>query len=66
TFLKTLKELKLSKIESGEGTEFNPDVHEAVMAEGDGEKEVVAETLRPGYLYDGEVLRPAMVKVNRI
>ena len=63
---KTLKELGLSKIESSEGTDFNPDVHNAVMVEGDGEKEVIAETMRPGYSYEGEVLREAMVKVKRV
>lgn len=63
---KTLKELGLVKVASDEGVEFNPDVHDAVMVEGDGEKEVVAETLRPGYYYGGEVLRPAMVKVKKI
>ncbi|MBR2993800.1 nucleotide exchange factor GrpE [Candidatus Saccharibacteria bacterium] len=63
---KTLKELKLAKVVSGEGVEFNPDLHDAVMVEGDGEKEVIAETLRPGYYYEGEVLRPAMVKVKKI
>ena len=63
---KTLKELKLVKISSGEGVEFNPDLHDAVMVEGDGDKEVIAETLRPGYYYEGEVLRPAMVKVKKI
>ena len=63
---KTMKELELAKIVSDEGTDFNPDLHDAVMVEGDGEKEVVAETLRTGYYYQGEVLRPAMVKVKRI
>ena len=62
---KTLSELKLVKIPSMEGTEFNPDLHEAISAEGEGEKEVIAETLRPGYYYENEVLRPAMVKVRR-
>lgn len=66
TLDKTLAELKLEKINSQPGTEFNPDFHEAVMmADGDGDKEVVAETLRPGYLYEGQVLRPAMVKVAK-
>ena len=60
---KTLSELGLKEIDSSEGIEFNPDLFEAVMVEGEGEKEVVAETLRPGYYYEGEVLRPAMVKV---
>ena len=62
---KSLKDLGLSKINSEKGTEFNPDIHEAVMAEGDGDKEIVTETLRPGYYYGTEVLRAAMVKVER-
>ena len=63
---KTLKELGLTKIVAEEGTDFDPDLHEAVMAEGDGEKEVIAEVLRTGYYYDNEVLRPSMVKVKKI
>lgn len=63
---KTLKELGLARISSEENVEFNTDLHEAVMVEGDGEKEVIAETLRPGYYYAKEVLRPAMVKVKKI
>ncbi len=62
---KTLISLELTKIDSAVGTEFNPDFHDAVMVDdSEGEKEVIAETLRPGYLYQGEVLRPAMVKVT--
>lgn len=65
-FEKTLQSLSLQKINSEPNTEFNPDFHEAVsVEEGDGEVEVVAETLRPGYLYDGDVIRAAMVKVKR-
>lgn len=67
TLDKTLKELGLERIVSEEGTEFNPDLHDAMMVlEGEGEKEVIAETLRSGYYYEGEVLRPAMVKVKRV
>ena len=62
---KTLKELSLERVETAAGTPFNPDLHEAVMVEGEGEKEVIAETLRAGYRYDGELIRPAMVKVTR-
>ncbi len=66
TLEKTLKEMGLERIVSKEGTEFNPDVHDAMMVlDGEGEKEVIAETLRSGYYYEGEVLRPAMVKVKR-
>ena len=63
---KSLQELSLVKIDSSEGAEFNPDIHNAVMVEGEGEKEVIAETMRPGYYYDGEVLREAMVKVKKV
>ncbi|MBR2802969.1 nucleotide exchange factor GrpE [Candidatus Saccharibacteria bacterium] len=63
---KTLKELKLTKIPSEVGAEFNPDIHEAILVEeGDGEGEKISETLRAGYYYEGEVLRPAMVKVKK-
>ena len=67
TLDKTLKELQLEQMETKPETDFNPDLHEAVMVEdGEGEHEVIAETLRPGYLYQGQVLRHAMVKVKRI
>lgn len=64
-FEKTLKELGLTKIASNKGEVFNPDLHDAVMVDGDGDEEVIEETLRAGYYYDGEVLRPAMVKVSK-
>ncbi len=63
-FEKVLHNLGLTKIETKPGTEFNPEFHEAVMSEGEGEKETIESTLRPGYLYEGEVLRAAMVKVK--
>jgi molecular chaperone GrpE len=67
TLEKTMMELGLSKIETKEGTEFNPDLHDAISMDesSEGEKEVIAEELRPGYLYGGEVLRAAMVRVKR-
>ena len=67
TFEKTLAELNLQQIPAIPGqTEFNPDLHEAIsMEDGNGEKEIIAEVLRPGYLYEGAVLRPAMVKVTK-
>ena len=63
---KTMEGLELKKIDSSVGVEFNPDLFEAIMVEGEGEKEVVAETLRPGYYYGKDVLRPAMVKVKKV
>lgn len=62
---KTLSALDLARINSEPGTEFNPDLHEAVSVEDDeGDTEVIAETLRPGYTYEGSVIRAAMVKVK--
>lgn len=44
---------------------FDPHLHEAVLhEEGDGGESVVVETLRTGYVWQGSVLRPAMVRVR--
>ena len=65
TLDKTLKSLNLSRINSNVGTAFNPEYHNAIsMDDGEGEKEVIAEELIPGYLYEGQVLRAAMVRVK--
>lgn len=64
---KSLDGLGVSRIESQPGTEFNPDLHEAIQfdEEAEGKKEVIAETLQAGYRLDGHVIRHAMVKVTR-
>ena len=62
---KTLKGIGLTKIPSKPGDVFDPELHDAVLVEGDGDEEQVGETMRSGYYYDGEVIRPAMVKVIR-
>jgi molecular chaperone GrpE len=63
---KTIESLGLAEINSQPGVEFNHDLHEAVsVEEAGGDKETIAETLRPGYALDGQVLRPAMVKVRK-
>ena len=47
------------------GEVFDPTVAEAVVHEpGDGGEHVVSEVMRPGYTWQGRVLRPAMVKVT--
>lgn len=66
TVEKSLSELGVSPIEATEGAVFNPDIHEAVSADdSEGETEIVANVLRPGYMLGDEVLRPAMVAVSR-
>jgi len=47
------------------GEPFDPAVSDAVVHEpGDGGEHIVSEVLRPGYTWQGRVLRPAMVKVT--
>ena len=60
---KTLAELKLVRIDSVAGTAFNPDLHNAISVEGDGDVEKVSETLQSGFYYEDEVLRPSLVRV---
>lgn len=64
---KALEGLNLLRIDAKPGTEFNPDLHEAIQfdEEATGEKEVVADELQAGYLLNGRPIRHAMVKVTR-
>lgn len=64
SLVKLLDSLNLKPMDTAPGTIFNPDFHEAISVEGEGDVEVITETLRPGYLYEDTVLRPAMVKVG--
>ncbi len=64
---KSLAQLKLQRIAAEKGTVFDPELHQAIQFDeaAEGKNEVVAEELQPGYLLDGRVIRPAMVKVTR-
>ena len=64
---KSLDGLNLKRIETTPGTEFSPELHEAIQFDEDavGEKEVIADVLQSGYLLNGHVIRHAMVKVTR-
>ena len=59
-----LEDMGVKEIEA-EGTEFNPEYHNAVMHIDDEElgENVVVEVLQKGYMYNDSVLRHAMVKV---
>jgi len=63
----SLKNLNLERIKAEPGTEFNPELHEAIQFDEDavGEKEVIAAELQSGYLLGGRPIRHAMVKVTR-
>ena len=64
---KQLKEIGLEKINAKPGTLFNPELHQAIQFDesAEGDKEVIAEELRAGYILNGAVIRDAMVKVTR-
>lgn len=64
---RSLETLNLKRIEASEGTEFNPELHEAIQFDEDaeGEKEVIDAVLQAGYLLNGRPIRHAMVKVTR-
>jgi molecular chaperone GrpE len=62
----TLTKEGLEVIEADD-TPFDPNWHDAVMhepADADDAVPTVVETLRTGYVWNGRVLRPAMVKVR--
>ena len=62
--LSTLEKRGLTRV-AGEGVDFDPNLHEAVIhEEGEEDSPVVVEVLRTGYLWNERVLRPAMVKVR--
>jgi len=64
---KSLESLNLARIDSKPGTEFNPELHEAIQFDEDatGDKEVIEEELQAGYTLKGQVIRHAMVKVTK-
>ena len=62
--LTSLEEAGVKAIEA-EGTEFNPDFHNAVMHIDDDQygENIVVEELQKGYTYHDQVVRHSMVKV---
>lgn len=64
---KSLSELHLAKIDAKNGTTFDPELHQAIQFDEDaeGEVEVIAEELQPGYTLSGRPIRHAMVRVTR-
>jgi len=48
---------------TAQGTEFNPEHHEAI-SESDGEKGKVVEVVEKGYRFGDKIIRPAKVKVG--
>jgi len=64
--LEVLNKEGLERVDAAD-VAFDPEVHDAVLhgeAHGDEAETVVDEILRSGYVWQGQVLRPAMVKVR--
>jgi molecular chaperone GrpE len=64
---KSLEGLGLVRVAATPGTDFNPDVHEAISMDEDaeGDREVIVEELQAGYVLDGRVVRHSMVRVGK-
>lgn len=64
---KALDGMGLKRIDANQGTDFNPDLHEAIQFDEDaeGEKEVVDAELQAGYTLYGRPVRHSMVRVTR-
>lgn len=65
-FLTTLEKVGVKPIEAL-GREFDPNFHQAVAQteSTDGRDNIAVEEIRKGYLLEGRLLRPAMVKVSK-
>ena len=64
--LQALSREGVTPVDVHPGVLFDPGTHEAVETrEGDVTDMIVAEVRQPGYLFDGQVLRPARVVVIR-
>ena len=65
-FQATLEKVAVKAIEAL-GHEFDPNFHQAVIQveSTDGLDNIVVEEVRKGYLLEGRLLRPAMVKVSK-
>ena len=63
-FISILEKNGLEKINCV-GEQFDPNFHEAIMRVEDADKEdgAIAEELQKGYMVQGKVIRPSMVKV---
>ena len=62
-----LSEEGVEEVEAGEGVQFNPYEHQAMMTEekDDLDNDVIVQVFQQGYKLKGKVIRPAMVTVTK-
>lgn len=64
-FATTMSKLGLEEMDTAPGTEFDPELHEAVLAVPSKEAEgCIVDTVEPGYLFEGQLLRRGKVTVS--
>ncbi|MEK7120117.1 MAG: nucleotide exchange factor GrpE [Patescibacteria group bacterium] len=62
--MQVFKSAGLEKIEAL-GKVFDPNFYESIgVVESDSEENVIVEELRKGYMVEGEVIRPSLVKIS--
>jgi molecular chaperone GrpE len=61
---KGLKEMGFEQYAPKKGDDFDSDIHEAVATVSQGEKGKIYDTVQPGYILDGLVVRPARVVIS--
>lgn len=61
---KFLKDIGVEKVRTA-GEKFNPHLHEAIetVEVNDKEEDLIVEELKPGYMFNGRLLRPASVRI---
>ncbi len=59
-FENVLRQKGLEEIEAEEGSDFNPEIHEAMAGSGD----IVEREIQKGYKLNGKIIRPSRVEVR--
>jgi len=64
--LELLHGMGLEVVPGDENSSFDPEIHEAIVAEAGSEADCprILEVWNKGYLYKGRLIRPAKVKVG--
>lgn len=63
-----LKKEGLEEVTTEPGDPFNPNIHEAMVADNidEGDVDIVLEVFQKGYYFGDDLLRPARVKVGKV
>lgn len=62
---KGLEEMGFEQYTPKKGDNFDSNIHEAIATVQEGEKGKIYDTIQPGYILDGLVVRPARVVISK-